>query len=239
MAVVVLSLILILFSFNAEAQTPSAPAPAASGPINITGILDKAGGYNTFIKLLTSTQVANQINNQVNNSNDGMTVFAPSDNGFNNLPGGYLNNLTTQQQVQLVLYHVIPKFYSFADLQTASNPVHTQASGQDGQVFGLYFSAQNNQVNISTHIVTTQVYNAIRKDPPLAVYQVDKVLLPEEFTEAKPPSQSPPAPATKESNSTKPATAADEPSPSKNGAAAAGSQIGFALFGLLSFAFIF
>ncbi|KAK6134906.1 hypothetical protein DH2020_031350 [Rehmannia glutinosa] len=188
---ILLSLTTILLLPAAHAQ--SAPAPAPSGPINITGILEKAGQYTAFIRLLNQTQAGAQINSQVNNSHDGMTVFAPTDNAFNNLPAGALNNLTDQQQVQLVLYHICPKFYSLDSLQTVSNPVRTQASGQDGGVFGLYFSGAANQVNVSTGVVEVPIYNAVRKDFPLAVYQVDKVLLPREFYEAKAPAASPPA----------------------------------------------
>ncbi|KAK4438743.1 Fasciclin-like arabinogalactan protein 9 [Sesamum alatum] len=175
------------------ARAQSAPAPAPSGPINITAILEKAGQYTTFIRFLNETQAGNQINNQVNNSHDGMTVFAPTDNAFNNLPSGTLNNLSDQQHVQLVLYHICPKFYSLESLLSVSNPVRTQASGQDGGVFGLNFTGQGNQVNVSTGIVEVPLYNALRKDFPLAVYQVDKVLLPEEFYKAKAPAASPPA----------------------------------------------
>ncbi|KAL3647135.1 hypothetical protein CASFOL_008103 [Castilleja foliolosa] len=192
-----LILLISLTTLLPAAHSQSAPAPAPSGPINITGILDKAGQYTQFIRLLTDTQSDVQINNQVNNSHDGMTVFAPSDNAFNNLPAGALNNLTSQQHVQLVLYHICPKFYSLDNLQTVSNPVRTQASGQDNRVFGLFFSGAANQVNVSTGIVETPIYNALRKDFPLAVYQVDRVLLPREFYEAAPPAAAPPANSTR------------------------------------------
>ncbi|CAA3028832.1 Hypothetical predicted protein [Olea europaea subsp. europaea] len=191
-SLILLSLTTIL-SLISTLHAQSAPAPAPSGPINITGILEKAGQYTTFIRLLNQTQAGNQINNQLNNSNEGMTVFAPTDNAFLNLPAGTLNKLSTQQQVQLVQYHVLPKYYTVQNLQTVSNPVRTQATGQDGGLFGLNFTGQGNQVNVSTGIVDVPIYNAIRKDFPLAVYQVDKVLLPVEFTQAKAPAASPAA----------------------------------------------
>lgn len=183
-------LLLLLPLLFAIAAAQSAPGPAPAGPINITAILEKAGQYKRFILFLNTTQAGNQINSQVNNSHDGMTVFAPTDNAFDNLPAGTLNDLSPQQQVQLILNHICPKYYSLADFLTVSNPVRTQATGQEGGVFGLNITAQNSQVNVSTGVVATSVYNALSKDFPLAVYQVDKVLLPE-FTKAKAP-----APAT-------------------------------------------
>lgn len=230
-------LFFILFP-QIQAQSPTAPAPAPTGPIDIFAILKKAGQYNTFIKFLNETQVGMQINNQVNNSNQGMTVFAPSDNAFTNLPGGTLNKLNDQQKVQLIQYHILPKFYSFDDLQTVSNPVRTQATGQKGEPFGLNFTGQNNQVNVSSGAVETNIYNAIRKDPPLAVYQLDKVLIPLEFTDAKTPSSdNAPAPSndSAKSGSTADKTKAKEPSPAPNGA----KRINVGAFGLVSGVFLF
>ncbi|KAL3647134.1 hypothetical protein CASFOL_008102 [Castilleja foliolosa] len=159
-------------------------APSPSSTVNITRILEKTGQHNLFIRLLTASKADLQINNQVNNHDDsyeGLTIFAPTDNAFNNLLAGALKRLTTQQHVQLVLYHICPKFYSLQDFQTVNNPVRTQASGIDNRVFGIFFSGKANQVNVSTGIVDTPIYNALRDDFPLAVYQVGSVLLPREF----------------------------------------------------------
>ncbi|CAN4105018.1 unnamed protein product [Withania somnifera] len=232
-------LLFILFPPTIQAQSPTAPAPAPSGPIDIFAILKKPGQYNIFIKFLNETQFGTQINNQVNNSNQGMTVFAPTDNAFNNLPGGTLNKLNDQQKVQLIQYHAIPKFYTFEDLQSVSNPVRTQATGPKGEPFGLNFTGQNNQVNVSSGAVETNIYNAIRKDPPLAVFQVDKVLLPLEFTDAKAPSTNDaPAPA---GDTTKKGTNADnttakEPSPATTPNDA--KRISVGVLGLISGVFL-
>ncbi|KAG5233293.1 fasciclin arabinogalactan protein [Salix suchowensis] len=166
-----LSLLLSL-SLYAQAQTPAAPAPTPSGPVNFTAVLEKGGQFVTLIRLLNKTQTLNQIDNQLNSSSEGMTVFAPTDNAFNNLKAGALNDLSQQEQ----------------------------ASGPDG-VWGLNFTGQSNQVNVSTGLVLVQINNALRQDFPLAVYPVDKVLLPEALFGVKPPSASPPAPSSK-SNAT-------------------------------------
>ncbi|XVF02068.1 hypothetical protein REPUB_Repub04eG0144300 [Reevesia pubescens] len=87
------------------------------------------------------------------------------------------------------------------------------AIGQDGGVFELSFTGQNNQVNVSIGVVETQINNALTQQKPLAVYQVDKVLLPAEFFEAKSPAA--PSPTTKKSspgsNPNSIASTADEP----------------------------
>lgn len=214
---------LLLFTPQLQAQTPSAPAPAPAGPINITAILEKGSQYTNFISFLIDNGIDKQINNQVNSSTEGMTVFAPTDNAFANLPAGTLNNLTDHQQVQLILYHVLSKYYSLANLLTVSNPVRTQASGQDNGVFGLNFTGQATQVNVSTGIVETFVNNPLRQDRPLAVYQVDKVLLPLEFYVAKPPAAAPPAKNTTKGGDHE---ADDAPKPTKDKPAAEKSGSG-------------
>ncbi|KAK3446116.1 hypothetical protein EUGRSUZ_A01871 [Eucalyptus grandis] len=220
-----LSLILIACIFSltlsppqALAQSPSAPAPSPSGPANLTGILDKNGQYTSFIRLLTTTQVANQIENQLNTSTEGLTVFAPTDNAFNNLKAGTINDLSNEQQVQLVLNHVAPKYYSLLSFQSVSNPVRTQ-----GNFAGLNFSSQGNQVNVSTGMVETPINNALYQQSPLAVYQVDKVLLPPELFEAPAPASSTPA-APKSSSSSNSTTSAKAPSAENSNSGASGKS---------------
>lgn len=184
------------------AQSPAAPSPKPAGTLNLTAILEKGGQFTTFMRLLASNQVDSQITNQVKSSSEGMTLFAPTDNAFHNLKPGTINSLSVQEQVQLVLYHVLPKFYSFDNFETISNPVRTQATGQDGEVFGLNIvSIGNRQVNVSTGMVTTQINNALRETSPLAVYEVDQVLLPPELFGAKSPKSAPAGSSTKPKSS--------------------------------------
>ncbi|XP_050377827.1 fasciclin-like arabinogalactan protein 13 [Argentina anserina] len=224
-----------LFVLRAEAQT--APAPAPSGPLNFTSILDKAGQYTTFLRLLAQTQVATQIQSQLNSTTEGLTVLAPTDNAFTNLKAGTLNDLSAQQQVQLVLYHVLPKYYTLDNLQTVSNPVRTQSSASNGGgSYGLNFTGSGgNQVNVSSGAVTTQINNALRQQFPLAVYQVDKVLFPNDmFSEASPA----PVPAKTPAGSTNTTKETAAPEPSTDGTSSSsktsvgflGLALGLALF---------
>ncbi|KAF8695959.1 hypothetical protein HU200_036837 [Digitaria exilis] len=189
-------------AFVALALVPAAlaqaPAPAAtpSGPPNVTAILEKGGQYTTFMRLMKETQQDTQLNSQLNssfgnNGGGGYTVFAPTDNAFNNLKPGTLNSLTQQQQVSLVQGHVLPSYYSMDSFQTASNPVRTQASGRDGPYTLNITSDTNNQVNVSSGVVEVRINNALYSTKPLAVYSVDKVLLPVELFGAKAPAAAP------------------------------------------------
>ncbi|MED6121859.1 hypothetical protein PIB30_034090 [Stylosanthes scabra] len=219
----------ILFLLNPQAQA-QAPAPSPSGPINITAILEKAGQYTALIKILKDTQQLTQIQSQLKSNSQGSSLFAPTDNAFQNLPSGALNGLSDDQKVQLILYHVTPKYYSLSDLTTVSNPVRTQAP------WGLNFTGgQGNQVNVSSGAVETAINNALRQQFPLAVYQVDKVLWPVAFTaDAKSPSPAPaPKKGSKGAGTTTGGAADASPSPSgesKNDSnGVAGKNVGFGM----------
>ncbi|KAJ3700926.1 hypothetical protein LUZ61_004631 [Rhynchospora tenuis] len=176
----------LLLPTNAAVAADS-PAPA---PVDVESILQKGSQYGTFIKLLKSTQVMTQLSSQLKNAYDGLTVLAPTDNAFNNLKAGTLNGLTAQQQSELVLYHILPRYYSFTTFETTSNPVRTQASGNEG-VYTVNVTSTSNQVNVSTGVNEVQVTNSMYSVFPLAVYSVDKVLLPNELFGVKPPASAP------------------------------------------------
>ncbi|EPS63113.1 hypothetical protein M569_11675, partial [Genlisea aurea] len=167
-----------------------APAPA---PVNVTAILEKAGQFGVLIRLLQTTKVGDQIDTQLGNSNQGLTIFAPSDGAFANLKPGTLNSFTDQQKVELIQFHVLPSYFSASQFQTASDPLRTQAGGSQGS-FPLNVTATGNQVNITTGVTNATVANTIYDDGNLAVYQVDQVLLPLSFFASPPPAEAPSAP---------------------------------------------
>lgn len=173
--ILLLSILQCIFTTTILAQ---APAPGPSGPTNITKILEKAGQFTTLIRLFKQTQIADQIDTQLNNSNQGMTVFAPTDNAFASLKPGTLNSLSDQQKVQLLQFHVLPQYLTTSQFQTISNPLRTQAGDSTSNNFPLNITSSGNQVNVTTGVVDTTVSNTMYTDGSLAVYQVDKVLLP-------------------------------------------------------------
>lgn len=218
--VVVVAAALLALVAVSQAQAPG-PAAMPAGPPNVTAILVKGGQYTTFTRLMKETQQDTQLNSQLNNSfnGNGYTVFAPTDNAFNNLKPGTLNSLTQQQQVSLVQAHILPQYYTMESFQTASNPVRTQASGQKDPIT-VDIVATNNQVNVSTGLVEVAVNNALSAVKPLAVYSVDKVLLPQALFGAKAPA---PAPTASKGDKTKKGEAASGPAGSADDAAPTGA----------------
>ncbi|KAJ4796816.1 Fasciclin-like arabinogalactan family protein [Rhynchospora pubera] len=191
---------LIFFTTAPSLAQPVTPGPTAS-PNNITAILEAGGQYTNFIRLLTSTPVNMRLNSQLNNSFNGVTIFAPTDNAFNKLKTGTLNKLTEQEKIEVVSFHVLPRFYNTAMFHTVINPVNTQAYGSDG-VDTLNITSSTNQVNISTGVVGASITNTLSSSFPLVVYSVDTVLLPYSIFGVKPPAPAPaPAPAPKRAKS--------------------------------------
>jgi hypothetical protein len=171
-------------------------------------------------------QVLIQIQSQLNNSFNGLTVFAPTDSAFQALKAGTLNSLSPQDQVNLVLYHVLPRYYSTSTFETASNPIRTQASDKAGP-YVLNITSNSNQVNVSTGVVQTPINTVLYSDFPLAVYSVDKVLEPEELFGVQPPAEAP-APAnepTSPGKTPKTPAAADSPGAAAESSSSAAGKL--------------
>ena len=159
---------------QALVRAPPAKPRRRTEPTNVTEILDKAGGFSVFVRLLRSTDVITQIENDLNASNS-ITILAPTNGGFAALKPGTLNLPAPQQKVQLVKYHVLPTFIALQNFQTLTNPVRTQAS--NARDFPLNITTDGNSVNISTGVINTTIYGTVYSDNQLAIYRVDSVLL--------------------------------------------------------------
>ncbi|XP_075633123.1 fasciclin-like arabinogalactan protein 12 [Castanea sativa] len=165
-------------------QPAKAPAPVQSAKVpptkkgvpDVTKILGKAGGFSVYIRLLKSTGVSDQLYGQLNNSNNGFTIFAPTDAAFSSLKAGTINSLSDLQKTQLVQFHILNTVVTLSNFQTLSNPVPTEAG--DANEFPLTVTTAGNQVNISTVLVNTTLGGTVYSDNQLNIYQVDQVLLP-------------------------------------------------------------
>ncbi|AQK92154.1 Fasciclin-like arabinogalactan protein 12 precursor [Zea mays] len=225
---------------KAPAAAKAAPGPAASSssgagaadaapPTDVNKAL-KDDQFSEFKQLLHDTRVDTQINAQLTDSYNGLTIMAPTNAAFDKMKAGVLNGLSPQDQIQLVLYCVLPRFYSLSMLGTLDGKVNTQGSGHDGP-YRYDIKRSGNNVNVSTGVNWMLLGSPVSKDFPLAIYPVDKVPLPYELFGPKPPTPAPaPAPAPAKSKTKKkkkaagiaePPTADDDTSASDDQKAAA------------------
>ncbi|KAJ6748775.1 FASCICLIN-LIKE ARABINOGALACTAN PROTEIN [Salix purpurea] len=141
---------------TAQASPPvMVPVQVSKGPVNVIKILQKAGGFAVFIRLIKSTQEDIQVFSQLNDSRDGVTIFAPTDGAFS------------------------------AIIKSGS-----------GSRFALDVITTENMVNVTSGLTNTSVSAIVYTDSQLAIYQVDKVLLPLDIFAPKSlaPAPSPPKP---------------------------------------------
>ncbi|KAF3975359.1 hypothetical protein CMV_001394 [Castanea mollissima] len=192
-------------------QPAKAPAPVQSAKVpptqkgvpDVTKILAKAGGFSVFIRLLKSTGVSDQLYGQLNNSNNGFTIFAPTDAAFSSLKAGTINSLSDLQKTQLVQFHILNTVVTLSNFQTLSNPVPTEAGDTTAGEFPLTVITAGNQVNISTGLVNTTLGGTVYSDNQLDIYQVEKVLLPLDIFNPKPKHKAPASAPTSSTPKTK------------------------------------
>ncbi|CAN1145512.1 Fasciclin-like arabinogalactan protein 11 [Linum perenne] len=182
-----LIIIILLNVPKTLSQSPaSAPSPAAApagqlGPINVVKILKKAGHFKVFVRLLKTTQLDSNLNSQLDDTNNGITIFAPTDAAFSKLKRGtQLGSLTRQEKLQLAQFHIIPVFISRSDFESVSSPIPTHAgSGDLLQLNVTAATGSNGAVNLTTGVTNTTLSDTVYMDDShLAIYQVDSVLLP-------------------------------------------------------------
>ncbi|KAJ4730152.1 Fasciclin-like arabinogalactan protein [Melia azedarach] len=222
-------LLLLCSSANAQkgASPPTfsptpAPAPAPDF-VNLTDLLTVAGPFHTFLNYLQSTKVIETFQNQANNTDEGITIFVPKDDAFKSIKNPSLSNLTQVQLKQLCLFHALPHYYSLADFKNLSqlSPVNTYAGGD----YSLNFTDVSGTVHVDSGWTRTKVSSSVHSTDPVALYQVDKVLLPEAIFGTDIPPMPAPAPAPDVAPSADaPTEASDGGSPPNSSPAKSSSQ---------------
>jgi len=177
--------------FNTVPLVPVSPSGAPtpnilpkSPSIDIIQILKKAKRFSVLIRLLKTTQLINQLNSQLvtssssDSSSGGLTLFAPEDSAFSKLKPGFLNSLSDRHKVELLQFHTLSSFISISNFDTLTNPVQTQA-GDDAKRLQLNVTTSGgSHVSMTTGAVNATITGTVYTDNKLAVYQVDKVLVP-------------------------------------------------------------
>ncbi|XP_040382807.1 fasciclin-like arabinogalactan protein 7 [Oryza brachyantha] len=195
---------------------PPSPAPApAPHHVDLADLLSVAGPFHTFLDYLEKTDVLRTFQSQANSSKEGITVFVPKDSAFASLRKTTFANLTSDQLKSLVQYHALPRYYSLAEFNKLStlNPVPTFAGGE----YTLNLTDDMGTVHVRSMWSNPKISSSVYSTRPVAVYELDRVLLPMQIFKTDPPLAPAPAPAP----DAKPADAAASPLPGKSSSAKA------------------
>ncbi|CAL0304656.1 unnamed protein product [Lupinus luteus] len=163
-------------------------APPPLSDADLTGLLEK-NGAKTFASLIDSSGV---IKTFQSNAGKGLTIFAPTDEGFKSKDVPDLKKLTSEEAVTLLKYHATASYLPLGSLRVTKGPISTLASTGAGN-FQITVSVNAGTVKILTGIHSSRIAGNILDSPPVSIFIVDKVLIP------KDPLSKPPAPAPKDS----------------------------------------
>ncbi|KAL8474109.1 hypothetical protein ACS0TY_030106 [Phlomoides rotata] len=201
--------------------SPEAEAPAAApADLNVTSLMTRQG-CKAFADLVTAQKVDVILAQSVAG---GLTVFCPSDESLKSFMPRY-KNLTADGKTSLLLFHELPVYYSLGMLRSSNGLMNTLAT-EGAKKFDFTVQNDGDDVKLETKIVTATIDGTLVDADPLAVFKIDKVLLPKELFKAAPP-----APAPKPSKSKKSKKSGDDfddeaetPGPSADDEAAADEE---------------
>lgn len=192
---------------SAEAEAPT-PGPSE---LNLTTILAKQG-CKSFADLIEATGADATFQTTIE---AGLTVFCPTDGVIKGFMPRY-KNLTAPQKTSLLLYHGIPVYQSLQMLKQNNGVINTLATDRANK-YDFNVQTDGEDLTLETKIVTAKVTGTLIDQEPLAVYKINKVLLPRELfkpTEAAAPKASKDS---KEDEADAPADESDDQTADGNG----------------------
>ncbi|KAG6387483.1 hypothetical protein SASPL_152673 [Salvia splendens] len=167
-----LSVIQISAALLISAAAP-APAPAPS-EANPTAAMS-AHGCSVFAALLVSSAEAERAFEA--NNVTGLTVFCPVDDAMISfIP--IFENLTDDGKQALLEYHGMGFYASLSGLRSTNGEVSTLATDGAAKQFRLNVVNDGDDVTIKTPMVTAKIVGTVLDKDPLAIFQLDKVLMP-------------------------------------------------------------
>ncbi|XP_061366046.1 fasciclin-like arabinogalactan protein 1 isoform X2 [Gastrolobium bilobum] len=196
---------------SAAAEAPT-PAPSQQ---NLTAIMSKHG-CKVFADTLSAT--ADALSTFTDSLAGGLTVFCPMDDAFKAFLPKY-KNLTAAGKASLLEFHGVPVYLSLDLLKSNNGPENTLATDGANK---FDFTVQNDgeQVTLKTKATTAKITDTLIDEQPLAIFAIDKVLLPRELFKAEAPSPSPAPKSKKKKGANAPAdSSSDAPADSPDDAA--------------------
>jgi uncharacterized surface protein with fasciclin (FAS1) repeats len=204
----------------AQRNSPAAPAPVSLPPstapapapaphyVDVARLLSVAGPFHTFLNYLETSNVIETFQSQANRTEEGVTIFVPKDSAFAKLKQSTFSNLTDDQLKTLLLYHAFPRFYSLSQFRNLStlNPVSTFA----GSPYTLNLTDDMGSIYVQSRWSKPRIASSVYATDPVAIYALNKVLLPMQIFTKDPPLAPVPAPAPEPGASDAPSSKAGE-----------------------------
>jgi uncharacterized surface protein with fasciclin (FAS1) repeats len=153
--------------------------PAA---VNITRVLADARAFNVVASMLEASGVADEFG--ADERGAGITVFAPTDDAFAELPAGdRLQSLPADRKATVLRFHVLHSYYPLGSLESIVNPLQPTLATESSNAgrFTLNITRVNGSVAIDTGVVQATITRTVFDQNPVAVFAVSKVLLPKEM----------------------------------------------------------
>jgi len=180
-----------------ETKNPAAPSSPIDLPppvhhVDLADLLDVAGPFQTFLNYMQRTSVIETIQSQADHTKAGITIFVPRDSAFAALKKKKkkkkttpaIASLTKAQLKSLLLYHALPRFYSLAEVGSLRwrSPVATFA----GSRCTLNLTEDIGTIRVRSAWSNAKIGSTVYGTAPVAVYEVDKVLLPSQIFKSEP-----------------------------------------------------
>ncbi|CAL5031521.1 unnamed protein product [Urochloa decumbens] len=198
------------------------PTPQAKR-VNLTAILTLDGPFRAFLGYLQQTNLVEVFQNQAYLTDQGITIFVPVDTAFAAIKPPVLSGLSRHQLKNLMMSHTLAKHYELAEFEGLSRigPVTTLAGG----LFTVNVTYDAGTVHVRSRWADAKVVGSVSVDAPMAIYELDRVLLPDALFRAQPPvapvpdapAAPPPAPAGGEGGGADEAPPTAEPDPAAPG----------------------
>uniref|UniRef100_A0ACD5UQK7 Uncharacterized protein n=1 Tax=Avena sativa TaxID=4498 RepID=A0ACD5UQK7_AVESA len=165
--------------------------PLAEEAANLTQILTLDRPFQTFLRYLNQTNLLEVFENQAYRTHQGITIFVPADKAFAAVQPSVLSGLKTHQLKSLMMYHALARYYALKDFDGLSraNPVTTFAGG----LYMVNVRYDAGAVRVLSRWADGKILRTVYGTVPMAVYEIDRVLLPEAIFRVQPPVHETPA----------------------------------------------
>ncbi|KZV39638.1 fasciclin-like arabinogalactan protein 2-like [Dorcoceras hygrometricum] len=167
-------------------SSPEAEAPTGSPTdVNVTSLMTNQG-----CKAFSDLIIAHgDVETFTQNLQTGLTIFCPEDEALKSFMPRF-KNLSADNQTSLILYHAI-SFYNSLGMLRAGNGLMNTLASEGAKHFDFTVQNDGDDVTIETKVITAKITGTLIDRDPLAVFKVDKVLLPTELFKAAPASPAP------------------------------------------------